>query len=284
MKKGRVNEMSATTYINLMSGADVFAIARQIIKQCWDGHAIAKRVGGRDDLTQEVTMILVAVQSGNIVFDPDRKSKRSKKLYVGKQDFAREMGCGDHLASAYSFSTSILGEDDPDIDMVAEIVYKTLSMGKEKKELDRVCLGKTSELTGGVVSFEGFVMGTIRRRSLGAWMIESPRPAREEQVAADVRIAVDLNSDPGQNVTGENQQDGDECRQDDDEDALSVWAADEFLRAPDPDLSYEEDTETRMTHAQRILQCKSVDLASLLGCTPRTIQNMRSDAKPPGAD
>lgn len=273
----------ATFYVDLMAGGDVFAIARQIIKQGWDSHDIAKRLGGREDLAQEVSMLLVHVKSGNVAFDQNRKSKRSKKLYASKTDYAREMGYGDQLEAAYAFAVLIDGEGGTDLDATAESIYKTISKGKEKKELDRVFLGKTSNETGGFVSFEGFVMGTVRRRSLGNWMIESPRQERDAQVVVDVRIAADLGGEPGRQnpdkYKGENEH-AQEEEEEEEKDALSQWAADEFLRDPDPDLNPRADTETRLTPAQGVLQCKSVDLAPLFGCTPRTVQNMRNEAKP----
>lgn len=266
----------ATYHSDLMNNdVDVFTLAAAIIKQGWDSHLIAKRIGGRDDLRQEVAVLLCAVKSGETAFDPARESRQTVTLSVSNEDYLAAMCGGDPLAAAYDLAGVIAGEDD-DVDMMAECIYKTLSKGKEKKELNRVLLGKTSELTGGVVSFEGFVMGTIRRRSLRLLMIESPRPASEEQVAVDARIAADLGVEPGYKHKGEDEEE--------EEDALSAWAACEFLRDPDPDRSNDADTEPRTSPAQRILQSKSVDLASLFGCTPRTIQNLRNKAKPPGAD
>ena len=61
-----------TNYEDLMAGGDIFQMSKKIINQAWDRGKVARKIGGRDELIQQVCKILLEVRAGEVVFDPGR--------------------------------------------------------------------------------------------------------------------------------------------------------------------------------------------------------------------
>lgn len=62
-------------YQKLMSGGDVFQMSKRIAGQTLDRLKIGRKLGSNEDLVQSVAEILLQVQVGEVVFDPDRVAR-----------------------------------------------------------------------------------------------------------------------------------------------------------------------------------------------------------------
>lgn len=61
-----------SNYLKLMAGDDVFLMSKRIIDQAWDAGKAARKIGGRDELLQTVSEILLKVLAGKAIFDSTR--------------------------------------------------------------------------------------------------------------------------------------------------------------------------------------------------------------------
>ena len=62
-----------TNHLDLMGGGDVFLLAKRVVDQSWDRGKVCRKIGGRDELLQTVSELLLEVRAGEVVFDQGRQ-------------------------------------------------------------------------------------------------------------------------------------------------------------------------------------------------------------------